>query len=85
MKAIEAEIRGNPTLRTRCRAEALPKVRTLFEDAHAVREVRILENPGDSFEGAHPFARCAPKTEHLRKEKGLPVSHSAPRRAGDES
>ena len=65
-KAIEAEASACATLRENgngCRAEALPKVRTMFEDAHPFREVRILENPGDSFEGAHPFPRCAPKTE----------------------
>jgi hypothetical protein len=69
-RAIEAEIRGNATLRqsgTGCRAEALPKVRTLFEDAHRFRKVRILENPDVSFEEAHPFPRCAPKTAHLRR------------------
>jgi hypothetical protein len=43
------------------------KVRTGFEDAHPCSKVRILENPDDSFEGAHPFPRCAPKTAHLRK------------------
>jgi len=43
------------------------KVRTPFEDAHPNSKVRILENPGDFFEGAHPFPRCAPKSEHLRR------------------
>jgi hypothetical protein len=37
------------------------KMRTLFEDAHHSREVRILENLGDSFEDAHLFPRCSPK------------------------
>ena len=37
------------------------KVRTPFEDAQANSKVRILENPGDFFEGAHPFPRCARK------------------------
>src|SRR5580704_19150217 len=45
------------------------KVRTVFEDAHHFREVRILENPGDFFEDAHPFPRCARKTAQLRKEE----------------
>ena len=43
------------------------KVRTPFEDAHRISKVRILENPDDFFEGAHPFARCAQKTAHLRR------------------
>jgi hypothetical protein len=67
--AIEAEASACATLRANGiapasgypRAEALPKVRTMFEDAHPFREVRILENPGDSFEDAHPFPRCARK------------------------
>ena len=42
------------------------KVRTLFEGAHPFRKVSILENPEDSFEDAHLFRRCAPKTAHLR-------------------
>ena len=46
---------------TGCRAAALPKVRTGFEGAQRFREVRILENPGDSFEDAHHFPRCARK------------------------
>jgi hypothetical protein len=37
------------------------KMRTLFEDAHPFRKVSILENPEDSFEDAHLFARCARK------------------------
>jgi hypothetical protein len=37
------------------------KVRTGFEGAHPFREVRILENPGDFFEDAHLFPRCARK------------------------
>jgi len=37
------------------------KVRTLFEDAQPFQQVRILEKPGDSFEGAHLFPRCARK------------------------
>src|ERR1700722_11133096 len=37
------------------------KVRTGFEDAHRFSKVRILENPGDSFEDAHLFPRCARK------------------------
>src|SRR5580700_7705262 len=68
--ANEAEISGNKTLRengTGCRAKALPKMRTGFEGAHGFREVRILENPEDSFEDAHPFPRCAPETAHLRR------------------
>src|ERR1700722_9743003 len=63
-KAIEAEASACATLRnngTWCRAAALPKVRTLFEDAHHFSKVRILENAGDSFEDAHLFARCARK------------------------
>jgi len=75
---VEAETSGNTPLRKSGtapasgypRAEALPKVRTGFEDAQGFQEVRILENPGDSFEDAHPFARCAPKTAHLRMEQG---------------
>ena len=47
------------------------KVRTGFEDAHPFSTVRILENPDDSFEGAHPFPRCAPKTAHLRKGRKI--------------
>jgi hypothetical protein len=77
-KAIEAEASVCTTLRKNGtapasgypRAAALPKVRTLFEGAQAFRKVRILENPGDSFEDAHPFPRCAPKTAQLRKETG---------------
>ena len=42
------------------------KMRTPFEGAHGFGEVRILENPGDLFEDAQPFARCAPETPHLR-------------------
>jgi hypothetical protein len=57
------------------RAEALPKVRKLFEDAHRFAKVRILENPGDLFEDAHPFPRCARKTAHLRKTDGPSSSH----------
>jgi hypothetical protein len=63
-KAIEAEAGVCTTLRangTACRAEALPKVRKSFEDAHPFLEVRILENAGDSFEDAHLFPRCARK------------------------
>jgi len=48
-------------------SRSLPsKVRTSFEDAHPFRKVRILENLDDSFEDAHRFPRCAPKTAHLR-------------------
>jgi hypothetical protein len=36
-------------------------VRTPFEDAHRFSKVRILENPDDFFEDAHPFPRCARK------------------------
>jgi hypothetical protein len=43
------------------------KVRNLFEDAHGFRKVRIWENLENSFEGAHPFRRCAPKSAHLRR------------------
>ncbi len=75
-KAIEAEASVCTTLRENgtARAGAGPrpcrrcarcsKMRTDFS------KVRILENAGDSFEDAHPFARCARKTEHLRKETG---------------
>jgi hypothetical protein len=76
-KAIEAEASAYTTLRengTGCRAAALPKVRTWFEDAHRFRKVRILENPDDSFEDAHPFPRCALKTAHLREEDGADPS-----------
>ena len=69
-KAIEAEASACTTLRengTGCRAKALPKVRNLFEDAHWFRKVSILENLDDSFEDAHPFPRCAPKSAHLRR------------------
>jgi hypothetical protein len=45
------------------------KVRTPFEDAQRFWEVRILENPGDFFEDAHPFPRCARKSAHLRREQ----------------
>jgi hypothetical protein len=72
--ANEAEISGNKTLRengTGCRAKALPKMRTGFEGAHGFREVRILENPEDSFEDAHPFPRCAPETAHLRVQSKI--------------
>jgi hypothetical protein len=76
--AIEADASACATLRENGtapasgypRAEALPKVRTLFEDAHHFLKVRILENAGDSFEDAHPFPRCAPKTAQLRTEMG---------------
>jgi hypothetical protein len=47
------------------------KVRTAFEDAHGFRKVRILENPGDFFEDAHPFPRCAQKSAHLRGQESL--------------
>jgi hypothetical protein len=43
------------------------KVRTWFEGAHCFSKVRILENLGDFFEDAHPFPRCARKSEHLRR------------------
>ena len=43
------------------------KMRSPFEDAHRFRKVRILENAGDSFEDAHPFTRCAPKTAMLER------------------
>jgi len=61
------------------------KMRTLFEGAQPFRKVRILENPDDSFEDAHPFPRCAPKTEHLRittSRSGLKAefSHASPDR-----
>jgi hypothetical protein len=54
------------------RATALPcsKVRKLFEGAQGFRKVRILENPEDLFEDAHPFPRCARKTANLRAEYG---------------
>ena len=42
------------------------KMRTGFEDAQLLDAVRILENPEDLFEGAHPFPRCARKSAHLR-------------------
>jgi Protein of unknown function (DUF1553)/Protein of unknown function (DUF1549)/Planctomycete cytochrome C len=42
-------------------------VRNFFEGAQQFRKVRILENLGDFFEDAHRFARCAPKTAHLRE------------------
>jgi hypothetical protein len=42
------------------------KVRTAPEGAQPFAKVRILENPDDSFEDAHPFPRCAPKSAHLR-------------------
>ena len=63
--ATEAEARACVTLRvngTGCRASALPKM-PLF------RKVSILENPGDSFEEAHPFSKmrsvlnCAPTSQ----------------------
>jgi hypothetical protein len=68
--AIEADGSACATLRengTGCRAEALRKMRTGFEDAHAFREVRILEKPGDSFEDAHPFPRCARKLRTFKR------------------
>jgi hypothetical protein len=67
-KTIEAEASAVTTLResgTGCRAEALPKVRNLFEGAQHFLEVRILENAGDSFEDAHRFPRCARKVRLL--------------------
>jgi hypothetical protein len=86
--AIEAEASACTTLRVNGtapasgypRAEGLPKVRTLFEDAHHCREVRILENPGDSFEDAHPFPRCARKLsifERRRARSRLPAGSHA--------
>jgi hypothetical protein len=78
--AIKAEASACATLRANGtapasgypRATALPcsKVRKLFEGAQGFRKVRILENPEDSFEDAHPFSRCARKTAHLRAEYG---------------
>jgi hypothetical protein len=76
-KAIKAETRGCATLRViGTGSRAAPwKVRTLFEDAHQIRRVRILEKPEDSFEGAQLFPRCAPKTAHLRVENGCGMEH----------
>jgi hypothetical protein len=47
-------------------------VRTMVEDAHQKRKVRILENPDDSFEDAQPFSKvrnfwCA---SSRRKKRG---------------
>jgi hypothetical protein len=65
------------------------KVRTSFEDAHWFSKVRILENPDDSFEGAHPFPRCALKTAHLRRNRATrssrPSSPARPSRGRRES
>ena len=77
-QAIKAATRGNTTLRENGtapasgypRAKALPKVRTLFEDAHLFRKVRILENADDSFEDAHPFPRCAPAQPRREPDSG---------------
>jgi hypothetical protein len=77
-KTIDAEASACTTLRANGtapasgypRAEALPKVRNLFEGAQQFSKVRILENAGDSFKDAPPFPRCAPKTAHLRRETG---------------
>jgi hypothetical protein len=52
--------------RRRGRRSLASKVRTAFEGAHQSRKVRILENPEDSFEGAHLFPRCATFGAHLR-------------------
>jgi hypothetical protein len=82
---VEAEASGCATLRangTGCRAEALPKVRRLFEDAQAFRKVRILENPDDFFEGAHPFPRCARKTAHLRRGRKIVCQTGPPAQRG---
>jgi hypothetical protein len=46
-------------------------MRTLFEDARLSREVRILENLGDSFEDAHLFPRCSPKIGGTLPQGGL--------------
>jgi hypothetical protein len=57
------------------------KVRTAPEGAQPFAKVRILENPDDSFEDAHPFTRCAPETAHLRgiARRDRPVRrHSIP-------
>ena len=69
-KTIEAETGECTTLRVNgTGSRAVP----WFEDAHSLRrcspvsKVRILENPGDFFEDAQRFPRCALKTEHLRK------------------
>jgi hypothetical protein len=56
--------------RLRVSAGGPSKVRTGFEDAQLFRKVRILENPEDFFEDAHPFPRCAPKTEDLQRTTG---------------
>jgi hypothetical protein len=37
------------------------KMLNLFEDAQPFQQVSILEKPGDFFEGAHLFRRCARK------------------------
>jgi hypothetical protein len=60
---VEAEARTCATLRANgigCRAEALPKVLILFQGAHRLQTMSILEKPEDSskvltvFQGAHP-------------------------------
>ncbi len=55
--------------RHRVQGGALPKVRTGFEDAHRFSKVRILENPGDLFEDAHPFPRCARKVRTFAERR----------------
>jgi hypothetical protein len=59
--------------RHRVQGRALAKVRTGFEGAHCFRKVRILENPDDSFEDAHVFPRCAPKT-CASSQNGAPLN-----------
>ena len=73
-KANEAEASVCTTLRENgsSPASGYPRAAALpAEGAHFVRrcapfsKVRILENPGDFFEDAHPFPRCARKTGGL--------------------
>ncbi len=78
--AIEAEVSARTTLRENgtargCRAEALPKVRTLFEGAQPFRKLRILENPEDSFEDPHPVSKmrtenCTPSRAERCQTEG---------------
>ena len=71
-QATKAEARSCATLRSNgTGSRAVP----WFEGAQLVRrcagfrKVRILENPEDFFEDAHPFPRCARKSANPRRER----------------
>jgi hypothetical protein len=62
-------LRASIRQRHRVQGQGPAKVRTSFEDAHPSSNVRILENPDDSFEDAQPFPRCARKVSTFAKPR----------------